>query len=67
MTRDKFRQSGDGQMKPQEALKPFIQLGSPKPKLLGASLALEGHLMDEKRLSVGMNLKCVVFGKKPMK
>lgn len=55
MTWDKFRQSGDGRMKPHEALKPFMQLGSPKPKLLEASFALGGHLLDAKSLSVGMN------------
>ena len=55
----------DGQMKLHEALKPFIQLVHSSAKLLEASFALVGHLLDAK-ISVGMSLKCVAFCRKPV-
>lgn len=55
----------DGQMKLHEALKLFIQLVHPSAKLLEASFALVGHLLDVKIL-VGMNLKSVAFCTQPV-
>lgn len=57
--------SSDGQMKLHEALKLFIQLVHPSAKLLEASFALVGHLLDVKIL-VGMNLKSVAFCTQPV-